>query len=164
MRGMAEAYTADHAADPTKKLFMIAATNAEVDALNSYARAMHQQRGELGQDHTIKTAHGDLAVAVGDRLQFTGSGTKMQKNAGLVTAGFATVKARRGGRRQAAAHDHRYRRCCKGATPREMTFTVGDNWKAGEFDRFKLGYAGTIYKAQGDTLDSSLYLPFIEPS
>ena len=154
LRGMAAAYTADHAADPTKKLFMIAATNAEVDALNSYARAMHQQRGELGQDHTIKTAHGDLAVAVGDRLQFTSSGTKMQKNAGLVTAGFATVKALEAAEgkpaRMTIAID-----AVAGATPREMTFTVGDNWKAGEFNRFKLGYAGTIYKAQGDTLDQA---------
>jgi hypothetical protein len=133
---------------------MIAGTNAEVDALNSYARAMHQQRGELGQDHTIKTAHGDLAVAVGDRLQFTSSGTKTQKNAGLVTAGFATVKALEAAEgkpaRMTIAID-----AVAGATPREMTFTVGDNWKAGEFNRFKLGYAGTIYKAQGDTLDQA---------
>ena len=43
----------------------------------------------------------------------------------------------------------------KGEQPREMSFIVGSDGKAGEFDRFKLGYAGTIYKAQGDTLDSA---------
>ena len=46
----------------------------------------------------------------------------------------------------------------KGETPREMSFTVGGDGKAGEFDRFKLGYAGTIYKAQGDTLDQAYML------
>ena len=46
----------------------------------------------------------------------------------------------------------------KGETPREMSFTVGSDGKAGEFDRFKLGYAGTIYKAQGDTLDQAYML------
>ena len=89
LREMASAYTADHGADPTKKRFMIAATNAEVDALNAYAHAMRQQRGDLGQDHTVKTAQGDLAVAVGDRIQFTGNaGTKTQKNAGTGHGGL----------------------------------------------------------------------------
>jgi hypothetical protein len=151
LRGMAAAYTADHAADPTKKRFMIAGTNAEVDALNSYAQAIRQQRGELGQDHTIETAHGDLAVAVGDRLQFTGNGTKNQKNFGLVTAGFATVKAIETPEgkpaRMTIALD-----AIGGGAPRDMTLTVGDDWKKGEFNRFKLGYSGTIWKSQGDSL------------
>jgi hypothetical protein len=148
---MAKAFAADHAADPTGKRFMIAGTNAEVDALNSYAHAMCRQRGELAQDHTIETAHGDLAVAVGDRLQFTGNGTKNQKIFGLVTAGFATVKAIEAAEgepaRMTIAID-----TAGGGAPREMTLTVGDNWKAGEFNRFKLGYSGTIWKSQGDSL------------
>jgi ATP-dependent exoDNAse (exonuclease V) alpha subunit len=155
LRGMAEAYTADTAADPTKRRFMIASTNAEVDALNGYARAIHKKRGDLGEDATIKTAHGDLAVAVGDRIQFSGNGgTKIQKHAGLVTAGFATVKA-------VEVKDGKAARLTialdagKGEKPRELSFTVGDNGKAGEFNRFKLGYAGTIFKAQGDTLDQA---------
>ena len=167
LRDMAAAYTADHAADPAKKRFMIAATNAEVDALNSYARAMRQQRGDLGQDHTVKTAHGDLAVAVGDRIQFTGNGgTKTQKNAGLVTSGFATVKAVEVAEGKPARITIAFDSATTkggGETPRELSFTVGGNAKAGEFNRFKLGYAGTIYKAQGDDARSSLCLSFPEP-
>ena len=156
--GMAEAFTADHAADPSKRRFMIAATNAEVDALNDYARAMREKRGELGAAQTVTTKHGDLVVAVGDRIQFTGNGgTKAQKNAGLVTAGFAAVKAIEVAEgkltRMTIALD-----AGKGEKPREMSFTVGSDGKAGEFDRFKLGYAGTIYKAQGDTLDQAYML------
>jgi hypothetical protein len=41
----------------------------------------------------------------------------------------------------------------KGEPPKEVSFVVGENGKAGEFDRFKLGYAGTIHKGQGDTYD-----------
>ena len=156
--GMAEAFTADHAADPMRRRFMMAATNAEVDALNEYARTMRDKRGELGAAQTVKTRHGNLVVAVGDRIQFTGNGgKKSQKNAGLVTAGFATVKALEVAEgkpaRMTIALD-----VGKGETPREMTFTVGSDGKAGEFDRFKLGYAGTIYKAQGDTLDQAYML------
>jgi ATP-dependent exoDNAse (exonuclease V) alpha subunit len=155
LRGMAEAYTTDTAAEPSKRRFMTASTNAEVDALNDYARAMHKKRGDLGEDHTIKTAHGDLVLAVGDRIQFTGNGgTKTQKNAGLVTAGFATVKAVevKEGKpaRLTIAFD-----VGKDEKPREMKLTVGGVGRAGEFDRFKLGYAGTIYKAQGATLDQA---------
>jgi AAA domain/Relaxase/Mobilisation nuclease domain len=151
LREMAKAFTADHAADPTKKRFMIAGTNAEVDALNSYAHAMRQQRGELGEEHTIKTAYGDLAVAVGDRLQFTSNGTRMQKSFGLVTAGFATVTALEAPEgkpaRMSIAID-----AAGGGTPREMTLTVGDDWRKGEFNSFKLGYSGTIWKSQGDSI------------
>jgi ATP-dependent exoDNAse (exonuclease V) alpha subunit len=158
LRGMAEAFTADHATDPSKRRFMIAATNAEVDALNDYARAMREKRGELGAAQTVKTKHGDLVLAVGDRIQFTGNGgTKSQKQAGLVTAGFATVKALETAEgkpaRMTIAFD-----VGKSQKPREMSFTVGSDGKAGAFDRFKLGYAGTIYKAQGDTLDQAYML------
>ena len=45
---MAKAYTADVAAAPDKRRFMFAYTNAEVDALNQYARVIHQRRGDLG--------------------------------------------------------------------------------------------------------------------
>jgi hypothetical protein len=152
LRGMAHAFSADHAADPTKRRFMIASTNAEVNALNGYARAMRKERGELGEDQTVKTAQGDLTRAAGDRIQFTGNGAKHQKNAGLVTAGFATVK-------EIDAPEGKPARItvqmdtAKGEKPREVSFVVGANWKTGEFDKFKLGYAGTIHKAQGDTLD-----------
>jgi hypothetical protein len=43
----------------------------------------------------------------------------------------------------------------KGQEPQSITFTVGDDAKAGEFNKFKLGYAGTIYKGQGATLDQT---------
>ena len=36
---------------PEKTRFMFAFSNAEVDALNVFAREMHKQRGELGEDH-----------------------------------------------------------------------------------------------------------------
>ena len=43
----------------------------------------------------------------------------------------------------------------KGAKPQEVSFLVGENGAAGEFNRFKHGYAGTIYRGQGRTLDES---------
>ena len=41
----------------------------------------------------------------------------------------------------------------KGKPPQSVSFVVGENSEAGEFNRFKHGYAGTIYRGQGRTLD-----------
>jgi hypothetical protein len=41
----------------------------------------------------------------------------------------------------------------KGDKPQEVTFVVGHNRHAGEFNSIKHGYAGTIYRGQGRTLD-----------
>jgi len=46
----------------------------------------------------------------------------------------------------------------KHGKPRLVSFTVGDNVEAGQFNTFHHGYAGTIYKGQGKTLDQSYLL------
>jgi ATP-dependent exoDNAse (exonuclease V) alpha subunit len=43
----------------------------------------------------------------------------------------------------------------KNGKPRMVEFTVGDNDQAGQFNSFRHGYAGTIYKGQGRTLDQT---------
>ncbi len=154
LRGMAQAYTADTAADPDKRRFMLAFTNAEVGALNDYAREVHKRRGDLGEDVTLKTAHGEAVFAEGDRIQFSGNGYgKKAINAGLSNGQFGTITAIEFEGdfmtpRVTVALD-----TAKGEPPHEIGFVVGDDGKAGEFDRFKHGYAGTIHKGQGDTLD-----------
>ena len=43
----------------------------------------------------------------------------------------------------------------KGDKPQTVSFIVGEDSKAGEFNSFKHGYAGTIYRGQGRTLDEA---------
>ena len=153
LRGMAQKYTADVAADPAKKRFMFAFTNAEVDALNEYARARHRERGALGIDHTLATASGAQEFAAGDRVQFTGTGAREQKKQGLVNGRVGTItgiEVEDGKARVTVALD-----TAKGKAPQSVSFVVGANAEAGEFDKLKLGYAGTIYRGQGRTLDQS---------
>jgi hypothetical protein len=52
---------------------MFALPNVDVDALNQQARALHKTRGDLGEDHALKTATGAQQSATGDRIQFTGN-------------------------------------------------------------------------------------------
>jgi len=154
MSAMTEAYARDVAADPTKHRFMFAFTNAEVDALNDFARAIFKQRGELGADHEIQTASGAKAFATGDRVLFTGTGrTATERRAGLNNgnAGVITEIDTTGPKPCVTVQLD----TGKGQEPQSITFTVGDDFKAGEFNKFKLGYAGTIHTAQGATLDQT---------
>jgi AAA domain len=154
VRAMTEAYTRDVTADPTKHRFMFAFTNAEVDALNDFARDIFKQRGDLGEDREIQTAYGAKEFATGDRVMFSGGGrTAAEKRAGLINgnAGTITEIDTTGPKPSVTVQLD----TAKGQEPQSITFTVGDDAKAGEFDKFKLGYAGTIYKGQGDTLDQT---------
>ena len=146
-------WASDTAAAPGKTRFIFAYTNAEVDALNRDARAIRKERGELGEDHTLKTKDGLREFATGDRVQFVGSAaTRERREAGLFNGAVGTLEAI-DGRRVTVRLDGP-----KDAPPRSVSFTVGPDAKAGEFDALRHGYAGTIYKGQGKTLDQSYVL------
>ena len=87
----------------------------------------------------LETKHGAADFAVGDRVLFTDTDKKRHiynGNAGVITC----IDTRTGGvtARLDAAAD---------AAGREVT------WAAADFEGFRHGYAGTIYKGQGKTLD-----------
>lgn len=154
LRGMAVKYAADVLELPDKRRFMFAFTNAEVDALNSYARAIHQQRGDLGAGQQLQTATGAQEFSTGDRVLFAGNGrTAAEKRAGLTNGNAGTIAGidMSGPKPRVTVQLD----TAKGAEPRSVSFIVGDNAEAGEFNKLKLGYAGTIYKGQGATLDQT---------
>jgi AAA domain/Relaxase/Mobilisation nuclease domain len=146
LKQMAARYTDDLQATPDKKRFMFAQTNADVATLNAHARGLHKARGDLGEDHALKTATGEAQFAEGDRIQFTGNGrTKDERRAGLVNGRVGTIAAlevSEDGRAKVTVElDTR-----TGEKAQLVSFVVGDDARAGEFDKFKHGYAGTIYR------------------
>jgi hypothetical protein len=75
------------------------------------------------------------------------------KEAGLVNGAVGTVLAidtRLAKPRMTVELD-----AAEGEEGRRVSFTVGADRKAGEFDAIRHGYAGTIYKGQGRTLDQT---------
>ena len=154
LKATAEKYAADVAADVDKRRFIFAYTNADVDKLNEFGRGLARHHGQLGEDVTLKTAAGEAAFAEGDRIQFTGNAANRKgKNAGLVNGAVGTVTAileQNERRTMTVELDGK-----KGDQPRTVSFTVGADKAAGEFDAIKHGYAGTIYKGQGRTLDEA---------
>ena len=115
---------------------------------------IRKERGELGEDHSLPTREGAQDFATGDRIQFTGNAAKRaQKDAGLYN-GAAGRRRRRSTRTALTVTLD----SAKEAPPRVVSFTVGANAEAGEFDAIRHGYAGTIYKGQGKTLDQTYLL------
>jgi Ti-type conjugative transfer relaxase TraA len=127
----------DSAADPSKSRFVFAYTNADVDQLNTDLRAVRKERGEIGkEDHGFQTKHGRAEFAERDRIQFTGT----DKGRGLSNGAAGTIE-RIAGDKIAVLLD--------GRAAKRIEFDVK------EFADFRHGYAGTIYKGQGRTLDQT---------
>jgi Ti-type conjugative transfer relaxase TraA len=138
-------WKADTATDRQASRFVFAYTNADVTELNAELRQVRRERGELASpDMRFATKHGEADFAVGDRVQFTETDKKLHiynGNAGVIT-GIDVRTGQVTARLDAAA----------GAPGREVT------WNAAEFQGFRHGYAGTIYKGQGKTLDHTYLL------
>ena len=138
----------DLVADPDKVRFVFAYTNADVLELNAALREIRKEHGALGEDHRLTTADGVAPFAKGDRIQFTGTAARREdRQAGIVNGGVGTIRAIDGDRVTVALDGK------AGAPEHLVSFVAGD--AAGEFDKFRHGYAGTIYKGQGRTLDQT---------
>jgi hypothetical protein len=137
-------WTADTATDTEATRFVFAYTNVEVDALNAELRAVRRARGKLGADVTFETKHGKAAFAVGDWIQVTDTDRRLGLSNGA--AGVITAIDAATGRISA--------RLDANAAGEGRVVT----WLASEFEGFRHGYAGTIYKGQGKTLDHTYLL------
>ena len=129
----------DSAEGPSATRFVLAYTNADVDRLNVSLRQVRKDRGELGEEHRFETRHRAMDFAVGDRVQLTAT----LKRAGLYNGQAGLITAIDSARGIIHAR-------LDGPVPgkgREIA------WSVAEFQGFRHGYAGTIYKGQGRTLD-----------
>ena len=146
--GLVEQWGHDVAADAGKSRFVFAYTNADVGRLNAALRAVRAGQGALGADHMLPTADGPVAFAVNDRILFTGSAwRRADRDAGLATGSLGTIRAIDGNRVTVALDTK------PGAPERLVSFVAGKDRENGEIDQFRHGYAGTIYKGQGRTID-----------
>ena len=153
------AYMDDRRDAPEKSRFAFAQTNDDVDALNQGIQAARLAAGELGKGRTLKTASGAQQFHIGDRVVFSATARDQgQRKEGLHNGGggvLIEIEAIfwRDADRVTIELDAR-----KGEKPRRVSFIVGADAGKREFDALKLGYAGTIYKGQGKTLDRTFVL------
>ena len=116
---------------------MFAYTNADVDRLNADIRTVRKERGEIGgKDHAFQTKHGPAEFSERDRIQITGT----DKGRGLINGAAGTIEKIEGDKIAVRLDGRGEKRV---------------EFDAKEFQDFRPGYAGTIYKGQGRTLDQT---------
>ncbi len=126
----------DNGKDPSKSRFVFAYTNHDVDELNRAIRQLRLERGEVGLSISFETKHGLAEFGTNDRIQFTGT----DKQRGIYNGQAGTVQAIDGSTITVLLD---------GKKKRQVEFDVT------AFRDFRHGYAGTIYKGQGRTLDQT---------
>ncbi len=134
---------------PEGSQVMLASTRADVGELNRLARERLRAAGELGADQVVETERGERSLAVGDRLMFLrnerGLGAQPDGRGGVAVKNgtLGTVLAvEAGGERLTVLVDGP-----GGQEGKDVTFYLRDY---GHVDH---GYAATVHKAQGMTVD-----------
>ena len=122
----------DRQASPDHTRIILTHTNDEVRALNEAARERLRAAGDLGDEVRVTVERGDRAFARGDRVMF------LQNERGLgVKNGTLGIIERVNARSMAIQTDD----------GRSVQFDLRD------YNRIDHGYAATIHKAQGMTVD-----------
>ncbi|MCF1505992.1 Ti-type conjugative transfer relaxase TraA [Afifella sp. H1R] len=129
-------------AQPDQSQVILAYTRADVRELNAGARSKLQDAGELGADHAMQTERGERSFATGDRLMFLRNERSMEVKNG--TLGTVEGIERAGEGKEASAQ---LTVRLDGEEGRRVAFELRD------YDHIDHGYAATVHKAQGVTVD-----------
>ena len=122
---------------------ILAHTNRDVQDLNALVRAARQRAGELGGEAPFQTARGARHFAAGDRLVFL----KNDRELGVKNGTLATVERAETGKLTVSLDG-----AGEGRAPRSVTV------EQGHYAHVDHGYAVTLHKAQGATVDRAFVL------
>mgnify|MGYP001564898377 CR=1 FL=1 len=131
---LVERWDRERIAAPDQTRIILTHTNAEVRDLNEAARARLRDAGQLGDDVRMKTERGDRAFASGDRIMFLKNERSLEVKNG--TLGIVERVSQQG-------------MTVRTDDGRSVAFDTKD------YAHVDHGYAATIHKAQGMTVDRS---------
>ena len=117
---------------------MLAYTRADVSDLNERARALRKEAGDLGRGEVIETERGAREFAVGDRLYFL----RNERSLGVKNGSLGTVEGIKRGVLQVHVDGTDQRIAVDTHLYKDLDY----------------GYAATVYKAQGATVDHTYVL------
>ncbi len=119
-------------ASPDASRIILTHTNAEVRELNEAARDRMRDAGDLGEGVRVTVERGERSFAAGDRVMFL----QNERGLGVKNGTLGTVE---------------------GVSTQSMTVRIDDgrnvSFDLKDYDRIDHGYAATIHKAQGMTVD-----------
>jgi hypothetical protein len=136
--GMLARWAKDGQTDPKANRLMLAYTRDDVHELNKLARTLRQQQGQLGASEEVATERGVRQFAVNDRLYFL----RNEKSLGVKNGTLGTIEAIQGGVLQVKLDG------------RDQTVAVDSRF----YKDLDYGYAATVHKAQGSTVDRTYLL------
>jgi hypothetical protein len=139
---MIEAWDETRSLTPDKTQIMLAFTHEEVKNLNETARAIRHEARELGQERAFQVEIGERNFAEGDRIYFLKNDNKYARvkngNLGVIT--------------QIEGEQFTVKLDAVNGVHREVSFNLQD------YKDIDHGYAATVYKAQGITVDKTSML------
>jgi Ti-type conjugative transfer relaxase TraA len=141
MRELVHDWAAARDAHKPNDDLMLGATRADTRELNRLARQALHERGELQRERVIEAAQGPLVLAEGDRIVIT----RNAKVLGMMNADLATVTAlteRRGEVEITVQLDEGRKR----------------TWRVRDHPYVEHGYALTVHKAQGASVERAYVL------
>jgi Ti-type conjugative transfer relaxase TraA len=124
---------------PTESRLMLAYTRADVQQLNELARAVRQAAGEIGKGEVIATERGSREFAAGDRLFFL----KNERGLNVKNGSLGTIERINNGLLQVRLDGDDARRVFVDSK---------------RYPHLEHGYAATIHKTQGTTVDQTFVL------
>ncbi len=127
-----ERWERERAAAPDASRMILTHTNDEVQALNAAARQRLRLAGALGDDVAIQTGRGARAFAAGDRVMFL----QNERGLGVKNGSLGTVQSITTARMAVMLDDGRH-----------VAFDIKD------YAQLDHGYAATVHKSQGVTVD-----------
>ncbi len=145
--------TADMDARPEGTRLVLAHRNADVQALNEAIRAVRKERGELEGELTFHTSEGERAFAPGDRVLFRENNRELGvKNGMLGTVALVSGPGDDGLSVEGARLVVRLDSAQGPGLGRAVSVSMAD------YAAVDHGYATTIHKAQGATVDRAYVL------
>jgi len=127
-----ERWDKDRQANPDASRIILTHTNDEVRALNEAARVRLRASDQLGKDVTLNVERGSRDFAAGDRIMFL----KNERSLGVKNGSLGTIRS---------------------VSPIGMVVMLDDGravaFDLKDYNQVDHGYAATIHKAQGMTVD-----------
>ncbi len=141
-QAIVEKWNADRVEHLDKTQVMMAFRHVDVDELNTIARMLLKKDGIVGEDHKIQTERGERLFAEGDRLIFL----KNDRDRGVTNGTLGTIEKIKGDTMAVRLDPDE-----KGQAGL-VTFDIK------EYNQIDYGYALTIHKEQGATVDKAYVL------
>jgi ATP-dependent exoDNAse (exonuclease V) alpha subunit len=138
-RQLLAAWSKDRKANPNESRLILAYTRDDVRELNREAREILKAEGKFGRGEAVQTTRGAREFAAGDRIMFL----RNEKSLGVKNGTLGTVERIGGGALQVRLD---------GKDETRIAIETKD------YQDLDYGYASTIHKSQGATVDRSYVL------